>query len=127
MNEKLDQQIEFDEYIFYIECRDQFDDEDLKNHIASCIGKDYADMINEEIVFYSTLFPLCKYNDIKTYKRLLELYVKFLDELLPKLMEISISKMELKHEDLAFGFFVLKFIVNRVSYLQRANFRFKKR
>lgn len=104
-NEKLNQQIEFDEYMFYLECREKVNNESTENHIGLCIGKEYVDMNYEEVRLGKILFPLCEYIDIETYKKSLEAYVEFLDELIPILMEISKSKMELKEEDLAFGHF----------------------
>ncbi len=104
-NEKLNQQIEFDDYMFYMECGEKVDCDSLEKHIGSCYNKEYSNMDEEEIKLGKTLFPLCKNNDIETYKKSLEAYVDFLDELIPKLMEISKSSMELKDEDLAFGYF----------------------
>jgi hypothetical protein len=105
VNEKLNRQIEFDEYMFYLECRDYFDDNELRDHIGLCFGKEYVIMEDEEIRHCKILFPLCKNNDVEAYKRLLEAYVKFLDELIPKLMEICKLKMSLKDNDFAFGYF----------------------
>ncbi|PPV11890.1 hypothetical protein AWN73_20240 [Clostridium butyricum] len=104
-NAKLNQQIEFDEYMFYMECREHVDDKSVENHIGLCIDKKYVDMNYEEIRLGKILFPLCKNKDTETYKKSLEVYVEFLYELIPRLMEISKSKMELKDEDLAFGYF----------------------
>lgn len=104
-NAKLDQEIEFDEYMFYMECRDQIDRESLEKHLGACFGKEYVDMDDEEIRFGKILFPLCKNDDIEAYQKLLEVYVEFLNELIPKLMELAKIKMNLKHTDLAFGYF----------------------
>lgn len=104
-NAKLNQQIEFDEHMFYIECREQVDGKSLENHIGLCLGKDYVDMDDEEVRLGKILFPLCKNNDTETYRKSLEAYVEYFDELLPRLMEMSKSMMKLKNEDLAFGHF----------------------
>lgn len=104
-NAKLNQQIEFDDYMFYMECREQVENEDLKRHIGLCFGKEFIDMSNEDIRLGEILFPLCQNTDIKTYKKSLEIYVEFLDELIPKLMEIAKFKMGLNDEHLAFGYF----------------------
>lgn len=105
INAKLSQQIEFDGYMFYMECRAQVDSKSLENHIGLCLDKDYIDLNDEEVRQGKILFPLCKNNDLETYKKSLETYIEFLDELIPKLMEISKSEMNLKDNDLAFGHF----------------------
>ena len=105
LNAKLHQQIEFDDYMFYMECREHFDESTLKNHIELCMGKEFAQMSSEEIKFGSILYPLCEYHDLMTYKKSLKVYVKFLDKLIPKMMIIAKSKMDLKDEELGFGYF----------------------
>lgn len=105
INAKLNQQIEFDEYMFYIECREHVDDRLIEEHIGLCLGKEYIDMDYKDIRLGKILFPLCKNKDTETYKKSLEIYVGFLVELLPRLMEISKSRMKLKDEDIAFGYF----------------------
>lgn len=104
-NARYNQQIEFDDYMFYMECREQVDNKSVENHIELCLDKKYDDMNHEEIRIGKILFPLCKNKDIETYKKLLEIYVEFLDELIPKLMEISKCKIGLKDEELVFGYF----------------------
>lgn len=104
-NSRYNQQIEFDDYMFYMECREHVDNKSRENHIELCSNKKYADMNYEEIRISKILFPLCQNEDIETYKASLEIYIEFLNELIPKLMEISKCKMELKDEDLAFGYF----------------------
>ncbi|MEY9979217.1 hypothetical protein [Lysinibacillus sp. RC79] len=37
INEKLDLQIEFEEFMFYIECRDWFDEKIQEKHILECL------------------------------------------------------------------------------------------
>ncbi|OAB30170.1 hypothetical protein PMSD_20475 [Paenibacillus macquariensis subsp. defensor] len=105
INERVDRQIEFDDYMFYMECRNQFDDHDLKEHIGACVGREYTGMNSEEVMCGHVLYPLCKHEDVSTFKKALEAYVQFLDVLIPKLMEISRSTMALVEDDLAFGYF----------------------
>lgn len=44
------------------------------------------------------LYPLCQNDDVDSYKNALEKYKESLTELLPKMMEIAKSEMELKEE-----------------------------
>lgn len=91
--------------MFYLECRDQFEESSVTEHIELCMGKNINEMSAEEYRFGEILYPLCKFNDTVAYKEALDKYIKFLDELIPKLMEISINTMQLKVDDLAFGYF----------------------
>ncbi|WP_128895281.1 hypothetical protein [Longirhabdus pacifica] len=104
-NAKINRQIELDEYMFYMECREQFDGKDFEEHIGICLDKPYIDLSDEEIRWGKTLYPLCRYDDVEGYKKALETYDQFLFELIPKLMEMAKYKMDLKDEDLAFGYF----------------------
>jgi hypothetical protein len=104
-NAKLDEQIEFDEYMFYMECRDKVNNESVQRHIASCFGKEYDDLNREEVRLGKILFPLCDFNDVETYKKSIEDYIEFLNELIPLLWDISKSKMDIKEEHFAFGYF----------------------
>ena len=105
VNERIDRQIEFDDFTFYIECRDQFDDTDLKAFIESCVGKKFTEMNSEELTDAHVQYRLCKHGDIATFNDALAAYVQFLNVQLPKLLEISNGMMALLEEDLAFGFF----------------------
>ncbi|QAY65239.1 hypothetical protein [Paenibacillus protaetiae] len=105
VNEKIDRQIEFDDYMFYMESRDQFDDNDLKEYIGACVGREYADLNSEEVEYGQVLYPLFKNEDVATFQKALGAYLHFLDVLIPKLMEISRLKMALVQDDLAFGYF----------------------
>ncbi|MFB5268841.1 hypothetical protein ACE41H_18930 [Paenibacillus enshidis] len=105
VNSKLDQQVEFDDYMFYMECREQFNETTVTNHISACIGKDYGDMSSEEISKGYLLFPLCKYEDGLTFKKSLEEYLEYLDGILPKLLDYCKLTIGLSDDDLAFGYF----------------------
>ena len=105
INSRVDLQIEFDEYMFYLECRDQFTDKDQKEHIGSCIGKEYTSLNNEEHNLGHILFPLCKHNDAETSKKTLITYLEFLEILLPKLLDRCKKELNLENDDLAFGYF----------------------
>ena len=105
VNERIDRQIEFDEHMFYLECRNQFDDTDLKEYMESCVGRKFTDMNSEELTDVHVQYRLCKHGDVATFNDALAAYVQFLEVQLPKLLEISKGMMALVEEDLAFGFF----------------------
>lgn len=106
INEKQNTQAEFDKYMFYMECRDGFDEVDIVSHIDSCIWDGYVDELDgEEIVEGHVLFPLCKYGDTVTFKKGLEAYLEYLEELLPKLLAFCKRTRGISDDDLAFGYF----------------------
>lgn len=111
VNDKMNEQIEFEQYMFYIECRDDFSEEELEKHLLECIDTNYdrLDMHHEilppDIQMGKILYPLCKYSDVEQFGYYLKQYHQYLDELLPKLFEIVKRDMDLKDNHLAFGYF----------------------
>lgn len=105
INEKVSMQIEFDEYLFYLECRERFDEKVLKEHVLDCLNAHYLTVSTDQFEMGKILFPLCQYNDVESYKLSLEKYRDYLGALLPKLFDIAKRKMQLIDDDLAFGYF----------------------
>ncbi|MGF6949781.1 hypothetical protein QF028_002286 [Neobacillus sp. B4I6] len=105
INEKVNLQREFDEYMFYLECREQFTVQDEELHILENLGREANTVTSEEFETGKILTPLCRYDDPKTYKSLLEGYRKFLNMMLPSLFESAKVDLDLTEEDLAFGYF----------------------
>ena len=105
INEQLNMQIEFEEYMFYIECRASFDEKEQKSHILNCLEPIDQPRALNDLKLGAILYPLCKNNDVTSYKNALGKYKDSLNEILPKMMDIAKSEMELKEEDIAFGYF----------------------
>ncbi|WP_028390790.1 hypothetical protein [Bacillus cihuensis] len=105
INEKINMQIEFEEFMFYLECREQFDKKALKDHILDCLDAHYPTVSTEQFEMGKILYPLCQHNDLKSYKLSLEKYRDYLGTLLPRLFDYAKRKMQLKDDDLAFGYF----------------------
>ena len=114
VNDKLNLQAEYDEYMFYMECRSDFTTDDLKAHWSSCMDhiydiphkvKQYDDMNEEEQRKARTLYPICNFNDVENYRVHLIDFVKYLDELLPVLLEDVAERGDISYGDLAFGYF----------------------
>ncbi|MBP0724079.1 hypothetical protein J5Y03_02640 [Bacillus sp. RG28] len=105
INEQLNMQIEYEEYMFYIECRDSFDEKDQRLHILECLEPIDQPRALNDLKLGAILYPICKNNDVTSYKIALERYKNSLKEILPKMMDIAKSEMELKEEDTAFGYF----------------------
>ncbi|MEK5207295.1 hypothetical protein [Psychrobacillus sp. FSL H8-0510] len=104
-NEEVDMQIEFEEFMFYIECRDWFDEKDQEMHILDCLEPIDTPRALNDVRLGAILYPLCKDNDIVSYQKALEEYKDSLREILPRMMKIAKLEMELKEEHLPFGCF----------------------
>lgn len=113
-NAKLDCQIEFDDYMFYMECRDGFTIEDKEKHWTRCMDniydiphevEQYKDMSEDKKKMARTLYPLCKKGDCESFHKHLNDYKDYLDELIPLLFSKAIASLNLNQEDMAFGYF----------------------
>lgn len=105
VNERVNMQIEFEEYMFYIECREEIDEKEIENHVLDCLDTHFENITTEEIEMGTILYPLCKNNDVDYFVVSLQRYREYLDKLLPVLMGIARNKMKLQDEHLAFGYF----------------------
>jgi hypothetical protein len=105
INEQLDSQIEFEEYMFFIECRDWVDEKAQEKHIIECLNVPDIPRTLNDLRLGAILYPLCQNDDVNSYKNAIEKYKEILRELLPKMMEIAKSEMGLKEEHLPFGYF----------------------
>lgn len=105
INEDVDMQIEFEEFMFYIECRDWFHEKDQEMHILDCLEPIDTPRALNDVKLGAILYPLCKHNDIVLYQKALEEYKDSLRDILPRMMKIAKLEMELKEEHLPFGYF----------------------
>lgn len=102
-NLKEKRQVEFDDYMFYMECKNDIDGDAEKLQLEGCLGKRIQDMEEEEIRIGRIQFPLCRYDDPDTYAIKLTTYMEFLNELIPKLRKLLIKTEGFKDEELIFG------------------------
>jgi hypothetical protein len=107
INERLNKQIEFEEYMFYIECREgEISEEDRMNHVMENLETPNEIKTTKDIEMGKILYPLCKHNDVEQFNLALEKYRKYLnDELLIKMFKIAKEDLQLNEDDLAFGYF----------------------
>lgn len=106
-NVRLMKQIEFDEYMFYIECReDEISEEDRLNQVLENLEIPNGIITEEDIEMGKILYPLCKHNDVEQFNLALKNFCKYLnDELLIKMFKIAKEDLQLNEDDLAFGYF----------------------
>jgi len=51
--------------MFYLECRDNFSESDIREHHSAMFGKEYKEMTEEEKKIADILYPLCKQKILK--------------------------------------------------------------
>lgn len=113
-NSRLDCQIEYDDYMFYMECRDIFTMEEQEAHWTQCMDniydiphelEQYKDMNENKKRMARILYPICKNGDYESFHNHLNVYENYLNELIPLLFSKAIENLKLSQEDLAFGYF----------------------
>ena len=104
-NEQTNMQVEFEEYMFYIECREWLDEEVQNQHIKECLDPVDSPRALEDFELGAILYPLCTFNDTDCYKKALLTYKKTLRKMLLQMFEIAKVEMKLKEEDIPFGYF----------------------
>ena len=109
LNVKLGAQIEFDDFMFYVACRERINNEDIKNHLSECMDRDYdvphtvkkyEDMSDKEKRYAHTMYPLCEKSDIKKFQKAILAYKTYLIELIAILFE----KVKLQVEPIGYAF-----------------------
>jgi hypothetical protein len=103
-NSHSESQVEFDDYMFYMECRRDFDAEDIVKHQMENASPKYR-IYPIELVDAEALYPLCRIGDAEAFKEGLVGYLRYLDRVLSKLLKIAKSELGLSDDDLAFGYF----------------------
>ena len=91
--------------MFYIECRDWFEEQIQEMHIMECLNPVDTQRTLNNFRLGAILYPLCKKTDVVSFQKALKKYKKSLTEILLKMMEIAIAEMDLKEGDLPFGYF----------------------
>ncbi|MEH7336933.1 hypothetical protein V7161_30455, partial [Neobacillus drentensis] len=85
--------------MFYIECRDVFDEQIQGIHILDCLNSVDTPRTLNDLRLGAILYPLCKNTDVVSFQEALKKYKKSLTEILSKMMAIAKSEMDLKEGD----------------------------
>lgn len=117
-NMKKNQQIEFDKYLFFMECKDSFTLEESQEFSADGYQikydemgmgdqkKSYVELSAEDQKRASILSVFNLNGDYESYAKHLRDYREFLlNEAIPEMFEQAMKEMELSQEDLAYGYF----------------------
>ncbi len=102
-NWKDDGMLELDEYMFFIGCEKNVTKEQQENFPIENIW--IENPTEEYISMQKKLVHLCEDGDVETFKRKIQDYIKYLDELIPFLMRIVLEEYDLTIEELGFGYF----------------------
>lgn len=111
---RLDCQIEFDDYMFYMECRENFTEKELEEHWTRCMDniydvphvvEQYGNMNENRKKQAQILYPICKHGNYQVFHKHLAEYRLYLDELIPILFAKVKENLNLSQEDIAFGYF----------------------
>lgn len=114
LNLKKNGQIELDEHMFFLMCKDKFSEEDRQEHQAENMDrnydtgikpKTYNELSEEEKRIAGIRYPLCHTDDTESYKGYLLAYKTYLYELIPIMFERVKKSMKLTEEDIPFGHF----------------------
>lgn len=106
-NVRYQSDIELDEYMFFLSCRETIDESDVEAHLLDCVIEE-APMppLDEEGNSWENLFPLCRFDDPGCFGELVQRYQQYLmNALLPFLFEQVKKDVGLKEKDFAYGFF----------------------
>ncbi|EPE62294.1 hypothetical protein L479_01302 [Exiguobacterium sp. S17] len=106
-NVRYQPDIELDEYMFFLSCRETINESDVEAHLLDCvIGEAPMTPLDEEGSSWENLFPLCRFDDPGRFGELIQRYEQYLmNTLLPFLFEQVKKDVGLKEKDFAYGRF----------------------
>lgn len=105
VNSKLERQVEYDEYMFYMECRDEVTEIAYKEFFQDCLDDNMDELSEEELVGLKKQYILCESTDINKFNKSLETYIAYLNILIPKMVDELINEYKVDKNDLLFGYF----------------------
>lgn len=105
VNGKIQRQIEFDDFMFYLEFREHINEEERMIHWSNALGTNFDDAQLSEQNRIKTSFPLCLEGDIIAFKEAIDKYMDYLEIELPHLLDKAISYLNIASDDCAFGSF----------------------
>lgn len=104
MNNKLNLQLELDEYMFYLECRNKIKEKEYENFIIECIDNEFEDVIDSELICAKMQYFLCIKGDYIDFNNSLKKYIEYIYRIIPVLYKILKKNYCIKEEDFLFGY-----------------------
>lgn len=105
INGKLERQVEFDEYMFYMECRDRVSESVYEGFLQECIDGDLYGLSKDKLEGLKKQYVLCENTDVNKFKEGLEVYIEYLNILIPRMVDELINEYKVNKDDLLFGYF----------------------
>lgn len=91
-------QIEFEEMMFYLECRENVTPEQVKTFLEDCReGGETIDETQEKCC-------LCDIKDVETFQNALKKYVEYIKRKIPEITERIMKEYDIKTEELLCGY-----------------------
>lgn len=91
-------QIEFEEMMFYVECRENVTEEQKKEFLKECCDKGHE--VDEDVL---NRHALCDRNDVTGFQNAVMRYAGYLKQLVPRMQEIILKEYDIGVENLLFG------------------------
>lgn len=101
VNEKVNLQREFDELMFFMECRESVTEEEELADILEAIDRTPL----MDLPAGKALRPMCRFDDPEKFRRSLRVYRDYLKTAIPQMFAIAKEDLKLTEEDLGFGYF----------------------
>lgn len=100
-NPKINRQREFDELMFFMECRESVTEEEEMAEILEEINQNSL----MDLPAGKALRPMCRFDDPEKFGRALTTYCDYLNTAIPQMFAIAKEELNLSEEDLGFGYF----------------------
>ncbi|MBB5181548.1 hypothetical protein HNQ44_003013 [Planomicrobium koreense] len=105
VNEKVNLQREFGRFMFFLECRESYTEED---EVAAIIENLEGEESLTPVVDWEkgkALYPLCRFDDPERFAQALKNFWAYLDIGIPQMLAMAKEDLNLKEDDLGFGYF----------------------
>lgn len=100
-NDQVNRQIEFDDLMFFMECKESVTEpEELAAILEELDENSLMDLPTGKV-----LHPMCRFDDPQKFGQSLKNYREYLNKGLPQMFAIAKEELNLQEEDLAFGYF----------------------
>ncbi|MBC9710097.1 MAG: hypothetical protein H9W80_12865 [Enterococcus sp.] len=100
-NTKSKYQIEFDQLLFFLECKDSVTEEEELAAVLDTLDENPL----MDLPTGKALRPMCRFDDPEKFGRALEIYRDYLDTAIPEMLAFAKEELKLQEEELGFGYF----------------------
>lgn len=94
----MPRQIEFEEMMFYVECRKNVTENQKKEFLKDCCDRGHE--VDEDAL---NRYALCDCNDVTAFQNAIIRYSEYLKQLVPRMQKIILRDYDIGVENLLFG------------------------